>query len=155
MQDIIHLYWESYWLITENPNLTTDKIPNNLLEVWLSDDAAFGGDDDQQTFATAVFEIVIEDQMERKGETIPPDDKTLRYRFGMFQYILALEFINRQLPIKLRPVYIFDFKSYGTPLIFDLKQRDVAKFIELAETLKPLKRKLYQSSTSYKPFYVT
>lgn len=38
MRDLVKLYEESFKLIIDNPNLTTDKIPNHLLEAWLSDD---------------------------------------------------------------------------------------------------------------------
>lgn len=40
MRDLVKLYEESFKLIIDNPNLTTDKIPNHLLEAWLSDEGS-------------------------------------------------------------------------------------------------------------------
>lgn len=51
MRDLVKLYEESFKLIIDNPNLTTDKIPNHLLEAWLSDDVIVITNTEQSYFA--------------------------------------------------------------------------------------------------------
>lgn len=139
MRDLIALYEESNKLISSNPNLTTDKISDHLLEAWLSDEKVTAIPTFQQPFSLIVFELGHDAYMRHKGITSEPTPETLCNRFNAFLCILAHEFINRRLPIKLKSVQIFDFEAYGTPLVFDLKQQDVDKFVTLAERLKPLK----------------
>lgn len=141
MRDLVKLYGESFQLMTENPGLTTDKIPNNLLEAWLSDEVIVITETEQPYFAVSIFHLIHDDYLIRKGITTEPDDNVLKNRFDTFQYILALEFVNRQVPIKLYPVSIFDFDSYDTPLTFDLNPQNVNKVVALTEALKPLKNK--------------
>lgn len=55
MRDLVKLYGESFKLISDNPNLTTDKIPNHLLESWLSDDVIVITGNEQPYFAVSIF----------------------------------------------------------------------------------------------------
>lgn len=141
MRDLVKLYGESFKLITDNPNLTTDKIPNHLLEAWLSDDVIVITDAEQPYFAVSIFHLVHDEYLCLKGIETDPDSKTIERRFNTFQYILALESVHRQHPINLHPVRIMDFDNYDTPLRFDSTPKNFKEFMALTEALFPLKNK--------------
>lgn len=141
MRDLVKLYGENFKLISDNPNLTTDKIPNHLLESWLSDDVIVITGNKQPYFAVSIFQLVHDEYLCRKGIENEPDSKTIEHRFNLFQYILALESIHRQLPINLRPVQIGDFDNYDTPPTFDFMPKNFKEFMVLTEALYPLRNK--------------
>ena len=91
MRDLVKLYEESFKLIIDNPNLTTDKIPNHLLEAWLSDDVIVITNTEQSYFAVSIFHLVHDVYLCLKGIETDPDSKTIERRFNTFQYILALD----------------------------------------------------------------
>ena len=141
MRALVKLYEESFKLIIDNPNLTTDKIPNHLLEAWLSDDVIVITNTEQSYFAVSIFHLVHDVYLCLKGIETDPDSKTIERRFNTFQYILALESVHRQYPINLHPVQIGDFDNYGTPPIFDSMPKNFREFMALTEALYPLKNK--------------
>lgn len=141
MRDLVKLYRESFELITDNPNLSTDKIPDHLLEAWLSDEVIVITESEQPYFAVSIFHVAQDEYLSRKGITTDPDEQIQKHRFDIFQYILALESVNRQFPIKLRPVQILDFDNYDTPLTFSLKPQNLNELETLTSALKPLKNK--------------
>ena len=138
MRDLVKLYEESFKLIIDNPNLTTDKIPNHLLEAWLSDDVIVITNTEQSYFAVSIFHLVHDVYLCLKGIETDPDSKTIERRFNTFQYILALESVHRQYPINLHPVQIGDFDNYGTPPIFDSMPKNFREFMALTEALYQL-----------------
>ena len=77
MRDLVKLYGESFKLITDNPNLTSDKIPNHLLEAWLSDDVIVITDAEQPYFAVSIFHLVHDEYLSLKGIETDPDSKTI------------------------------------------------------------------------------
>mgnify|MGYP000491324509 CR=1 FL=1 len=87
MRDLVKLYEESFKLIIDNPNLTTDKIPNHLLEAWLSDDVIVITNTEQSYFAVSIFHLVHDVYLCLKGIETDPDSKTIERRFNTFQYI--------------------------------------------------------------------
>lgn len=141
MRDLVKLYGESFKLITDNPNLTTDKIPNHLLEAWLSDDVIVITNTEQPYFAVSIFHLVHDEYLSLKGIKTDPDSKTIERRFNTFQYILALESVHRQHPINLHPVRIMDFDDYDTSLTFDSMPKNFREFMALTKALYPLKNK--------------
>lgn len=141
MRDLVKLYRESFELITDNPNLSTDKIPDHLLEAWLSDEVIVITESEQPYFTVSIFHVAQDEYLSRKGITTDPDEQIQKHRFDIFQYILALESVNRQFPIKLRPVQILDFDNYDTPLTFSLNPQNLNELVTLTSALKPLKNK--------------
>lgn len=141
MRDLVKLYGESFKLITDNPNLTTDKIPNHLLEAWLSDDVIVITETEKHYFAVSIFHLVHDEYLCLKGIETDPDSKTIEHRFNTFQHILALEFVHRQHPINLHPVRIGDFDNYETPPTFDSMPKNFRELMDLTEALYPLKNK--------------
>lgn len=141
MRDLVKLYGESFKLITDNPNLTTDKIPNHLLEAWLSDDVIVITDAELPYFAVAIFHLVHDVYLCFKGIEAAPDNKTIERRFNNFQYILALESLHRQHPFNLHPFRIGDFDNYDIPPTFDSTLKNFKELMALTETLYSLKNK--------------
>lgn len=125
--ELVRLYGESFSLITNNPNLTTDKIPLNLLEAWVTDDIIFVTEKVQQRFSFAIFEL-IHDFYE---DTDLTNLNTLKSRYDTFQNILIHELINRHVNINLHPVKLFDLSSYTSSLIMDILHEDVEMYNHL------------------------
>lgn len=127
MDELVRLYGESFSLITNNPNLTTDKIPQNLLDAWTSNDVIFVTEKVQQRFSFAIFEL-IHDFYE---DTDLTSLNTLKSRYDTFQNILIHELINRHVNINLHPVKLFDISSYNSSLIMDIRHEDVEMYNRL------------------------
>ena len=125
--ELVRLYGESFSLITNNPNLTTDKIPKNLLDAWTSDDVIFVTENVQQRFSFAIFEL-IHDLYE---DTDLTNLSILKSRYDAFQNILIHELINRYVNINLHPVKLFDISSYTSSLIMDIRHEDVEMYNHL------------------------
>ena len=90
--ELVRLYWESFHLIKDNPNLTTDQIPQHLLESWLSNDIVVVTLKVRQHFAICIFEL-IHDMYE--GDTEETNPVVLKCRFDSFRCILLHEQIGR------------------------------------------------------------
>lgn len=127
--ELVRLYGESFSLIKNNPNLTTDKIPQNLLDAWTSDDVIFVTEKVQQRFGFAIFEL-IHDFYE---DTDLTSLNTLKSRYDAFQNILIHELINRHVNINLQPVKLFDISSYNSSLIMDIRHEDVEMYNHLVD----------------------
>ncbi|MGL5618052.1 MAG: hypothetical protein ACRDDC_00225 [Tannerellaceae bacterium] len=125
--ELVRLYGESFNLITKTPNLTTDKIPQNLLDAWTSDDVIFVTENVQQRFSFAIFEL-IHDLYE---DTDLTNLSILKSRYDAFQNILIHELINRYVNINLHPVKLFDISSYTSSLIMDIRHEDVEMYNHL------------------------
>ena len=127
--ELVSLYGKSFSLITNNPNLTTDKIPQDLLDAWTSNDILFVTEKVQQRFSFAIFEL-IHDFYE---DTDLTSLNTLKSRYDTFQDILIHEQINRQVNINLHPVKLFDISSYNSSLIMDIRHEDVEMYNHLLD----------------------
>lgn len=127
MDELVRLYGESFNLITKTPNLTTDKIPKNLLDAWTSDDVIFVTENVQQRFSFTIFEL-IHDFYE---DTDLTNLSILKSRYDTFQNILIHELINRYVNINLHPVKLFDISSYTSSLIMDIRHEDVEMYNHL------------------------
>ena len=57
-EELVKLYGESFNLITNFPNLTTDQIPQHLLELWISCEVIVVTSKIQQSFGYAIFELI-------------------------------------------------------------------------------------------------
>lgn len=125
--ELVRLYGESFSLITNNPNLTTDKIPQNLLEAWVTDDIIFVTEEVQQRFSFAIFELIHDFYEDTDFTSL----NTLKSRYDIFQNILIHELINRHVNINLHPVKLFDISSYNSSLIMDIRHEDVEMYNRL------------------------
>lgn len=127
--ELVRLYGESFSLITNNPNLTTDKIPQNLLDAWTSDDVIFVTEKVQQRFGFAIFELIYDFYEDTDLTSL----NTLKSRYDAFQNILIHELINRHVNINLQPVKLFDISSYNSSLIMDIRHEDVEMYNHLVD----------------------
>lgn len=136
MQELESLYEESLRLIDSTPDLTTNKIPDHLLSVWLYNGNITSESTIGQLFSVSIYKYAND----KYGDPAlsPGDD---RHRYEMFQYLLATEYVCRKVSAKFRPRKIFNFSTYNEPLNIDMKRNQVAKFRKLAATLAPLQNK--------------
>ena len=123
--ELVKLYWESFHLIEDNPDLTTDQIPQHLLEAWLSNQIVVVTLKIQQYFAICIFEL-IHDAYE--GDTEDTDPVILKYRFDSLRYILLHELINRQFNIDFKPIKVFEMSAYKMPLDFTVQEQDLERY---------------------------
>lgn len=127
--ELVSLYGKSLSLITNNPNLTTDKIPQNLLDAWTSDDVIFVTEKVQQRFSFAIFELIHDFYEDTDLSSL----NTLKSRYDTFQNILIHELINRHVNINFHPVKLFDISSYTSSLIMDIRHEDVDMYNHLVD----------------------
>lgn len=128
------LYDESIKLIDSTPSLTTDKIPDRLLHVWIYNGRIVPEPPFELQFAALIYNYANS----KYGDSIL-DVATDRQRFERLQYILATEYVCRKIGAKLAPREIFDFKHDSQPLNIDIKGHQVQAFQALAEKLAPLR----------------
>ena len=125
---LVKLYWESFHLIEDNPDLTTDQIPQHLLEAWLSSQIVVVTLKIQQHFAICIFELIHDAYEEDTEDTNPV---VLKYRFDSFRHILLHELINRQFNIGFKPVKVFKMSAYKLPLDFTVQEQDIKRYNSL------------------------
>lgn len=121
------LYQESFDFISQNLNVTTDQIPDHLLQYWISSDIEkqpFGNNKDYAQLG--VFMIGFSANEVRKGNiTYQVDEDTVHSIFMRYQYILNMEDLRRKIEISFEPIRIFDFDSYGEELTISANPHDL------------------------------
>jgi hypothetical protein len=101
---------ESFNFISKNFDITFDKIPNYLIELWYSD--PHSSDEDHKDFSWTVFMYIIVLLKKRQGVSeFLLDEARLSKLFGNWQVALALAELNAITDIKIEPFKIFDIEN--------------------------------------------
>lgn len=121
------LYQESFDFIRQNLNVTTDQIPDHLLQYWISPDIekqTFGNNKDYAQLG--VFMIGFSANELRKGNiAYQVDEETIHNIFMRYQYILNVEDLRRKINIGFDPIRVFDFDNYGEELTINANPHDL------------------------------
>lgn len=109
---------ESYDLITKNLFVTSDEIPDYLMNHWInwSGETNFNEDKDQVEWVIFIFAFVLYNQ--KKGKTkFNMSIEKLEETFQSWQAILMFFQMSRMEDMETIPVKIFDFDNYDKMIL--------------------------------------
>lgn len=133
MKNLNELFDQSCLFIKENPDITTDRIPWDMLCTWIAGKYVHASHNFRFRFSATIFLVALGFYKQR--QRIPVDDipgsgrasqnaseihstsdtdpETLLYLFNTFQRILISEKTTRMTSNVMPPVRVLDFGLYG------------------------------------------
>lgn len=112
---------ESCKFIIKNLDITTDQLPDDLLDYWSVKDE----DDTQTQFDIFVCAYTLFTARKQGHGNVTLDVDKLNSLFENFQAIIALEKLSRKMPIKHKKIKIFDFDDYNGTLELDIDKENI------------------------------
>lgn len=104
-----------------NLDITTDLLPDEMLDYWSVKDE----NDSQDQFNVFLCAYTLYAARKQGHGDVTLEPEKLDPLFENFQAILALEKINRILPLNSEKKKIFDFDSYDGKLNFHIAPNDI------------------------------
>lgn len=94
--------------ITQNLDMTTDMLPDNLLNLWVVKDES----DIKEQYSVFMFAYTLYLSKKHEGKEVELRVDELNSLFESFQVILSMEELRRNSLINCNKVKLFDFDNY-------------------------------------------
>lgn len=109
------LQQKSFKFIDNNLDSTFDKIPDDLLELWiLNEEQDSANESEEQCDKFTYFLYAFLKYKEGQGlSRLSPDEDELFDLFNAFQVILGMAMISRSTDVQVKPIKMFDFDNYN------------------------------------------